>query len=439
MSDRPPPPSKDAPAIDSRALDQLRHAAETGSHDAMFQLGNALVAQGRADEALRYYRQAAHAGHAAAQIEWARGRLYGIDAPADPGEAVHWLQCAQATGHPAAGYLLALVALGDTASGSDSATFARINAWMLDAIRHDLPPALRAAAIHFGRRAADDDQTRCLQLLERAAGRGDIVAARLLAERLARGEGCPRQPEAAAALWQQLAQHGVPRLPAIEAPTSPPLEARVAGTLAFEESLRVPASAQLSERPAVRRIDGLLSADECRLLAASAQPLLQPSMTLDPVSGAPIANPVRTSHDASFDPLREDFVLRLVQLRMARAAGLPLVHAEQLIVLRYAPGQEYRPHRDYLPPARLSADRPEAGNRRRTICVYLNEVAAGGATVFPEAGLEIAPAAGRAVVFDNLDAEGRPDADSLHAGQPVVSGEKWLATLWMRERPYRTF
>ncbi|MCF7220766.1 2OG-Fe(II) oxygenase [Marilutibacter chinensis] len=432
--------------------------------ESCFRQAQADVAAQRLEQAAAGYREAAQVGHPGAQLELARMRLYGIDAAADPDEAVQWLQRAQAAGHPAAGYLLAMVALGDPSlsdagsgdtpaggGGGDPDIAARvitqINQWMLTAMRHELAPALRAAAILFGRSADSDDQTRCLQLLERAAGRGDVVAAQLLAERLARGEGCPRQPQAAEDLWTQLARAGVPRLPAIEGVpvASPPADdaspgrATAAGVLDFAEALRLPASATLSATPAVRQFDGLLSADECRLLAASAQPLLHPSMTVDPVTGAAVANPLRTSQDAGFDPLHEDFALRLVQLRMARAAGLPLRNAEQLIVLRYAPGQEYRPHRDYLPPSTLAADHPEAGNRLRTICVYLNPVQAGGETEFPDTALKVAPQPGRAVVFDNLDGDGQPQPASLHAGCPVRAGEKWLATLWIRQRRYRTF
>ena len=54
------------------------------------------------------------------------------------------------------------------------------------------------------------------------------------------------------------------------------------------------------------------------------------------------------------------------------------------------------------------------------------------------AGVRVKPQAGRAVIFDNLREDGSPDVDSLHAGTPVVRGEKWLATLWIRQRPYRS-
>ena len=75
----------------------------------------------------------------------------------------------------------------------------------------------------------------------------------------------------------------------------------------------------------------------------------------------------------------------------------------------------------------------------RTICTYLNHVECGGETVFPQADVSVSPMAGRAIVFDNLSADGQPDPASLHAGLPVTAGEKWLATLWLRERRYRAY
>jgi hypothetical protein len=148
---------------------------------------------------------------------------------------------------------------------------------------------------------------------------------------------------------------------------------------------------------------------------------------------------LRTSSETCFDPLMESGALRVAQLRMAVAAGIDLAHAEQLTVLRYAPGQQYYPHRDYLPPGTLQRDRPHAGNRVRTAIVYLNAVEAGGATEFPVPGLRVDPLPGRAVIFDNLLPDGRPDPDSLHAGAPVEAGVKWLATLWIRQGRYRLF
>ncbi|MNN97804.1 hypothetical protein D3C81_2170410 [compost metagenome] len=50
----------------------------------------------------------------------------------------------------------------------------------------------------------------------------------------------------------------------------------------------------------------------------------------------------------------------------------------------------------------------------------------------------MAPVKGNAVYFSYLLPDGTLDERTLHAGLPVASGEKWIATKWLRERPYRS-
>lgn len=423
------------------ALGTLRSAAASGVPEAAFKLALSLIAQGEYEEALAWHGRAAEAGHVGAQVECGRMLLYGIACDPAPHRAVEWLLRAETAGSVIAGYLLAMIGLGGVAMARDG----HINRRVLAAVQANYPPAIRATAIHFGRRQDAADQARCLQLLGRCSSLGDVVAAQLLVERLRRGEGCEPQPEPARQLAAQLKAHGAAALPAITAalpslilplPASSPVPP---GTLALEDALQVPPGVELSQRPHVQRIDKLLSADECRLLVACAQPGLRRSNVVDPITGETRPMELRTSSDSSFDPVIEDVALRVVQLRLARAARVELVQAEHLVVLRYGPGDEYRPHRDYLPPDAMAQNRPHAGNRCRTICTYLNQAEGGGETVFPRADVSVAPLPGRALVFDNLHADGRPDPDSLHAGMPVTSGEKWLATLWLRERSYRDY
>ncbi|MES2669728.1 MAG: 2OG-Fe(II) oxygenase [Pseudomonadota bacterium] len=413
------------------SLDELKAAAEAGSSKHAFALANALVAEQRMEEAQGWHRRAAEAGHVGAQLEYARMRLYGIGSAAETRDAIAWFQRAEQAGHPAASDFLVQIALGGVALPRDG----RINDRLLRAVQADFAPALLTAAIHFGRKPHPEDQALCMQLLERAATRGDAIAAALMAERLAHGEGCEAQPDVAEDLWTQIEANGFARLPAFTLP--PPGAAAAPRQLALEDALLPPTARTLCERPRVSVIDQLLSADECRLLIASARPHLKHSKTIDPATGQALKIEIRTSSDTSVDPLLETSALRVVQLRMAAAAGIDLPHAERLTVLRYAPGEEYRPHRDYAPPGSIERDRPLAGNRLRTICAYLNAVEAGGATEFPVPGLRVDPIPGRAVIFDNLHPDGRPDPDSLHAGTPVEAGEKWLATLWIRQGRYR--
>ena len=419
----------------SNDLGALRAAAASGAPDDLYRLATALVADLQMEEAFEAHSRAAAGGHVGSLIEQGRMLMYGVGTTVDIVRAVQAFEQAEAAGQPIAGYFLALIGLGNTAVPRDE----KIGARLLAAVQVGHPPALRAAAIHFGRKPNLQDQSMALQLLDHAAGRGDAIAAHLLAERVRRGEGCPAQPEAAEQLKARLREGGFADLPEIIAVPAAPRRPTPPATLALDEVLDPPDAEVLREAPRIAQIDGLLSVDECRLLVASAQPMLRPSQVHSPDGNDVGRESLRTSSDAAFDPLLEDFSLRLVQLRLAAAAGLDLVHAEQLIVLRYAPGEEYRPHRDYLPAGSIERDGPQAGNRLRTICAYLNTPAEGGATEFPTAGVRVEPKAGRAVVFDNLDAEGRPEPMSLHAGLPVVRGEKWLATLWLRERPYRAY
>lgn len=415
------------------SLAELQAAAEAGSVEHAFALANALVAAQRMEEAQGWHRRAAEAGHVGAQLEYARMRLYGIGGTAEPRDAIAWFQRAEQAGHPAASDFLVQIALGGAALPRDG----RINERLQRAVQADFAPALLTAAIHFGRKPHPEDQALCMQLLERAAARGDAIAAALLAERLAHGEGCEARPDVAEDLWTQIEANGFARLPAFT--LQPPGAPAPPRQLALEDALRSSPPRAVCERPRVSVIDRLLSADECRLLIASARPYLKHSKTIDPATGQALKIEIRTSSDTSVDPLLETSALRLVQLRMAAAAGIDLPHAERLTVLRYAPGEEYRPHRDYAPPGAIERDRPLAGNRLRTICVYLNAVEAGGATEFPVPGVRVDPVPGRAVIFDNLHPDGRPDPDSLHAGTPVEAGEKWLATLWIRQGRYRAW
>src|SRR5277367_1127727 len=51
--------------------------------------------------------------------------------------------------------------------------------------------------------------------------------------------------------------------------------------------------------------------------------------------------------------------------------------------------------------------------------------------------LEVQGKVGRAIFWHNLDPDGNPDPDTLHAGTPVVHRTKVGLNIWTRENPYR--
>jgi prolyl 4-hydroxylase len=107
-------------------------------------------------------------------------------------------------------------------------------------------------------------------------------------------------------------------------------------------------------------------------------------------------------------------------------------------VLRYGPSTRTTPHFDFLIPSNAAnrASLARSGQRVSSLVIYLNHVASGGETVFPEIGLSVVPQPGNAVYFEYTNSQQQVDYKSLHAGAPVLEGEKWAVTKWMRTQRF---
>lgn len=184
--------------------------------------------------------------------------------------------------------------------------------------------------------------------------------------------------------------------------------------------------------PRVVVFGSLLSDDECTALMALAAPRLARSETVDNTTGGSEVNAARTSEGMFFDR-GEAPLIAAIETRIAELLRWPLENGEGLQILRYRPGAEYRPHHDYFDPQHPGTPRilQRGGQRVGTLVMYLNTPEGGGATTFPDVGLEVAPVRGNAVFFSYDRAH--PDTRTLHGGAPVTAGEKWVATKWLRE------
>ena len=179
----------------------------------------------------------------------------------------------------------------------------------------------------------------------------------------------------------------------------------------------------------------LLSDEECQALIDAASPRLDRSLTVALQTGGQEVNRDRTSNGMFFS-LGETPLIQRIETRIARLLDWPEVNGEGLQVLNYQPGAEYKPHYDYfdLGAPGTPTILKRGGQRVATLVMYLNEPEQGGATVFPDIQLDVAPQRGNAVFFSYDRAD--PDTRSLHGGAPVVAGEKWIATKWLREREF---
>jgi prolyl 4-hydroxylase len=234
-------------------------------------------------------------------------------------------------------------------------------------------------------------------------------------------------------LRQHLAEHGIGGEPAaaLQVP-APDLDGAPNRLLTGDRDVVIVLS---MHSPRLVVLGGFLSDAECDELVASATPRMTRSETVVYATGGSEVHAARTSRGMFFGR-GETALCERIEQRIATLLNWPVEHGEGLQVLQYEPGAEYKPHHDYFDPAQpgMASVLARGGQRVGTFLMYLNSPTRGGATVFPDAGVEVAPIKGHAVFF-SYD---RPHAvtRTLHGGAPVLEGEKWVATKWLREREF---
>lgn len=191
-----------------------------------------------------------------------------------------------------------------------------------------------------------------------------------------------------------------------------------------------------SQRPRVIVFGDVLSTEECDALVRLSEAKLERSRIVDPSTGVESEHAERTS-DGTWFLLEENPLVATIDRRLSELMRWPLENGEGLQILHYTVGGEYKPHFDYFDPGEPGSTPHvnKGGNRVATLVIYLCDVEAGGATIFPDAGLSVSPVKGNAVFF-SYDTPS-PSSLTLHGGAPVVRGEKWIATRWVRERAYK--
>jgi prolyl 4-hydroxylase len=202
----------------------------------------------------------------------------------------------------------------------------------------------------------------------------------------------------------------------------------------FDRIVRVAARA---ERPVMAVLRDLLDPAECASLIERARPRLAPSTVVDSATGRDVVAGHRTSLGMFFR-LGEDALVARIDRRVSEVMNLPVENGEGFQVLYYPTGARSTPHFDFLQPSNPAnhASIARSGQRVSTLIAYLNEVEEGGETVFPAAGWSVSPQPGSAVYFEYANGLGQVDPASVHGGNAVVRGEKWVLTKWMRERRF---
>ena len=175
-----------------------------------------------------------------------------------------------------------------------------------------------------------------------------------------------------------------------------------------------------------------LSPVECEALIQRIESRRRPSTIADDIGDAAF----RTSETCEFDHL--DPLIVALDAKLAWVSGITPAHGEPLQGQRYAPGQQFKPHTDYFEPTGSDFQRycAVSGQRTWTFMIYLNDVAAGGETVFEGLGTTVKPQRGKLLCWNNRHPDGTVNPATLHHATKVRRGVKHVVTRWYRERPW---
>ncbi|XP_039139411.1 probable prolyl 4-hydroxylase 9 [Dioscorea cayenensis subsp. rotundata] len=204
----------------------------------------------------------------------------------------------------------------------------------------------------------------------------------------------------------------------------------------------------LSWKPRALYFPNFATPEQCQNVVKLAKSRLRPStLALRAGETEEGTKGIRTS-SGTFISSSEDSTGTLgdIENKIARATMIPRDHGEAFNVLRYEIGQRYASHYDAFNPAEYG---PQKSQRIASFLLYLSDVEEGGETMFPFEGgsnmnigydyekcigLKVKPHQGDGLLFYSLLTNGTIDPTSLHGSCPVIRGEKWVATKWIRDQ-----
>jgi prolyl 4-hydroxylase len=136
---------------------------------------------------------------------------------------------------------------------------------------------------------------------------------------------------------------------------------------------------------------------------------------------------------------KQDPVIKKIISRVCDKCNLPFKNAEHLQVVKYDPSGYYRQHHDTV-----NKDESESrkffghgGHRVVTMLIYLNDDFEGGETAFLNLRKKIKPPKYGGILFYSLDKKRELCHPlSLHEGKTVLSGNKYVANIWLRQNKF---
>jgi prolyl 4-hydroxylase len=181
----------------------------------------------------------------------------------------------------------------------------------------------------------------------------------------------------------------------------------------------------------IHEFKNILSVDECNELIRISKDKLSEATTL--------GTQIKDYRTAKTTWLFEKTELTdRIKTIVSEKTNLPIEQQEQIHIVKYNSSGEYKEHHDFFHPnTDYYKTHIERGGQRVYSCLfYLNDDFEGGETWFPKMEYRVNPELGKLVIWKNLNDDLSINPDSLHAGLPVIKGEKWICIIWVRENKF---
>jgi prolyl 4-hydroxylase len=187
----------------------------------------------------------------------------------------------------------------------------------------------------------------------------------------------------------------------------------------------------IKDKPFVASFRNFLSGIECEEILSTSLSFSR-SRGSDPITAQGNIVKERTSSTARPDQKWENRIKNKIYDKIKfRFENNPfsIDHLENLQMQLYEYHQEYKPHFDFF---NSNESVTIKNDRIATAIIYLNEGFSGGETWFPRLNLTVKPEIGKMLYFEYKYSR---DINELteHAGCPVLDGEKFIITSWIRE------
>ena len=301
-----------------------------------------------------------------------------------------------------------------------------------------------ARAVDLLKAGAAADVAEAVSLLANAARSGDPEGSNRLATLAAAGIGmrkswsramahlCSAALAGSASARGQLRAMASDRRLAEANDSAPNYWRALSAHVNLEDWIRPCEKRVLNASPRTVAIEAFILRPVCDWIISCAAGRLQPALTYAEGSATAVRSEGRNNSALELGLIDCDVAALLLRQRIAATIGVPAGALETSQVLHYAVGEQFARHYDYLDPSLPEV--AERGQRIVTFLVYLNDAFDGGETDFPHLRLRHRGKTGDALYFGNLGSDGAPDTQTLHAGLPPTSGEKWLFSQWIRNQ-----